>query len=204
MPGERHATCGASLWRDRSQVARQSPEMPMNSFDRMQRNDEWNAGARGVIHRLAVSPDHNYFGHHGGPAGDAAVLEVESVDCVAGRGLRGDRFFDFKPDYKGQITFFALETYDALAAALGCAAGNPLAVRRNVFTRGIDVLALVGREFELQGVRFRGAEECRPCHWMDEAVAPGAHEWLKGRGGLRARILSDGVLRRGEAVLRVV
>ncbi len=156
------------------------------------------------IRHLAISPGHNYFGHHGVPAGEEPIVEVESVECVAGRGLRGDRFFDFKPDYKGQITFFALETFESLAAALACAEARPIAVRRNVFTRGVDLLALVGREFELQGVRFRGSEECRPCEWMDGAVAPGAHEWLKGRGGLRARILSDGVLRRGEAVLRVL
>jgi hypothetical protein len=30
---------------------------------------------------------------------------------------------------------------------------------------------------------------------MDRAVAPGAEEFLRGRGGLRARILTDGVLR---------
>jgi hypothetical protein len=34
---------------------------------------------------------------------------------------------------------------------------------------------------------------------MDNAVAPGAEEWLKGRGGLRCRVLSDGVLRREAA-----
>jgi hypothetical protein len=30
---------------------------------------------------------------------------------------------------------------------------------------------------------------------MDEAIGPGAHDWLKGRGGLRCRILSDGWLK---------
>jgi hypothetical protein len=29
---------------------------------------------------------------------------------------------------------------------------------------------------------------------MERAIAPGAHEFLKGRGGLRAKILSDGEL----------
>src|SRR5207249_8843571 len=47
----------------------------------------------------------------------------------------------------------------------------------------------------VQGVRFHGMEECRPCYWMDQAIAPGAHEFLKGRGGLRAKILCDGQLR---------
>ncbi|MBK8477230.1 MAG: molybdenum cofactor biosysynthesis protein [Opitutaceae bacterium] len=155
------------------------------------------------IERLMLSPGHNYFGHKGGPAGVEPINEVDAVSCVAGRGLRGDRFFDYKEDYKGQITFFALETFEALVATLGAAEREPVVLRRNVFTSGVDVLALVGREFELQGVRFSGAEECRPCEWMDQAVAPGAFEWLKGRGGLRARILSDGVLKRGEGVLHV-
>lgn len=156
------------------------------------------------IERLALSPAHNYFGHYGGPAGDAPIVEVDEVECLAGRGLRGDRFLDHKPDYKGQITLFALETWDALLAAVGGPGDRPFAVRRNVFTRGVDLLALVGREFELQGVRFEGAEECRPCSWMDEAVAPGAEAWLRGRGGLRARIRSDGWLRRGDGAFRVL
>lgn len=148
-----------------------------------------------AIEHLCLSPQHNYFGHHGGPAGAAPVVEVPAIECVAARGIRGDRFFDYKPDYKGQITFFALETFEELCAALGVAGVAPLAVRRNVFTRGVDLTALIGREFELQGVRFLGTEECRPCYWMDQAVAPGAEAWLCGRGGLRARILSDGRLR---------
>ncbi len=152
---------------------------------------------------LVISPGHNYFGHHGQPAGTNDPIEVDTIECVAGRGIRDDRFFDFKPDYKGQITFFAMETFAALAEAVGAPDARATAVRRNVFVRGIDLPDLIGREFELQGVRFRGSEECRPCEWMDEAVAPGAFEWLKGRGGLRARILSDGSITLGKGVLRV-
>jgi len=36
---------------------------------------------------------------------------------------------------------------------------------------------------------------------MDSAFASGAQEFLKGRGGLRARILSDGSLRSTARVL---
>jgi MOSC domain-containing protein YiiM len=119
---------------------------------------------------------------------------VERVECVTGRGLRGDRFFDYKPDYKGQITFFSGETFTALCRELALAGVEPALLRRNVITEGADLGALIGAEFELQGIRFVGTEECRPCHWMNQAVAPGAEAWLKGRGGLRARILSDGWL----------
>ena len=38
---------------------------------------------------------------------------------------------------------------------------------------------------------------------MEQAVAPGAEEWLRGNGGLRARILSDGPLAVGAASLVV-
>ena len=158
---------------------------------------------RAQIARIALSAGHNYFGHHGQPAGEWPLQEVAEAECVAGRGLRGDRFFDYKPEYKGQITFFALETFAELVAALGCTGGQPVALRRNVFTLGADLPTLIGREFALQGVRFLGTEECRPCAWMDQAVAPGTEAWLRGRGGLRARILSDGILRRGEGWLHV-
>ena len=147
---------------------------------------------------LFLSPGHNFFGHHGQPAGQHPLVGVEQVECVAGRGLRGDRFFDHRPDYKGQITFFALEVVEALQRELGLAAARPELTRRNVFTRGADLNTLVGAEFELQGVRFAGTEECRPCHWMNDAFGDERVEgWLKGRGGLRARILTDGILRCG-------
>lgn len=148
------------------------------------------------IEYLYISPGHNFFGRHGRGADDHPIVAVDEVECVAGSGLRGDRFFDYKPAYPGQITFFAMEVFEGLCEALGVEAVPPSAVRRNAFTRGIDLNELIGKEFEVQGIRFAGVEECRPCYWMDEAVAPGAEDWLKGRGGLRARILGDGLLSR--------
>lgn len=148
------------------------------------------------IEHLYLSPGHNYFGHHGLPPDEHAMIEVDKVECVAGRGLRGDRFFDYKPDYKGQITFFAGELYDELSAFLDTWDRAPSVFRRNIITRDIDLNTLIGVEFELQGVRFLGTAECSPCHWMNQAFAPGAEDALKGRGGLRAKILSDGFLRR--------
>ena len=123
------------------------------------------------------------------------MIEVPSIECVAGRGIRGDRYFDFKDDYKGQITFFSLEVFDKLCDAVHMQGIPPSAVRRNIFTRDVDLNALIGQDFEVQGVRFRGTEESRPCDWMNRAIGPGAREFLKGRGGLRAKILTDGVLR---------
>lgn len=152
------------------------------------------------IRQLFISPGHNYFGHHEKPPGDHPILEVDEVECVAGRGLRGDRFFDFKEDYKGQITFFAMEVLDRMQSELNLSAVTPAATRRNVITQGVDLNTLIGQEFEIQGVRFAGAEECRPCYWMNSALRhEEAEAWLKGNGGLRARILTAGTLRRDKA-----
>ncbi|MBK9140799.1 MAG: molybdenum cofactor biosysynthesis protein [Verrucomicrobia bacterium] len=148
------------------------------------------------IEHLFISPGHNFFGHHGQPAGEHPIAAVEQIECVAGRGIRGDRFFDHKEDYKGQITFFAMEALEALRRELNLPNAQPQATRRNVFVRGADLNRLIGREFKIQGVRFAGVEECRPCDWMDQALGPGARAWLQGRGGLRCRILTSGVLRR--------
>jgi MOSC domain-containing protein YiiM len=147
------------------------------------------------IRGLFISPGHNFFGHHGQPAGSHPTVEVAKIECVAGRGIQGDRFFDFKENYKGQVTFFSQETFDALCAELKLSGKSPGASRRNVIVEGLDLNALVGHEFEIQGVKFRGTAECAPCHWMDEAFAPGAEHFLQNRGGLRAQILTNGILR---------
>lgn len=148
------------------------------------------------ICQLCISPGHNYVGHHGQLPGEHPILTVAQLECVAGRGIRGDRYFDHRPNYKGQITFFAIEVIAALQAGLGLAEVRPEFTRRNVFTQGADLNALVNVEFEIQGVRFAGTEECRPCYWMNNAFRDERVEaWLRGRGGLRARILSDGRLR---------
>lgn len=147
------------------------------------------------IRRLFISPGHNFLGHHGRPPGAYPVVSVQEVRCVAGRGLENDRFFDYKEDYKGQVTFFAWETYEQMCRRFGVRDKGPDVFRRNVITEGLELNALIGTEFEVQGVRFLGTQESAPCHWMNTAFADGAEAALKGHGGLRAKILSDGVLR---------
>lgn len=148
------------------------------------------------VEHLFISPGHNFFGHHGQSAGQNLIVAVEQIECVAGRGIRGDRFFDYKENYKGQITFFSMEVFDALRNELRLPDAQPQATRRNAFVRGGDLQSLIGREFDLQGVRFAGIEESKPCHWMNSALGSGAEQWLQGRAGLRCRILTNGLLKR--------
>ncbi len=156
-----------------------------------------------AIRHLFISPGHNFFGRHQRPAGNFPTLDVPMVRCRAGWGLEGDRFYGYRPDYKGQVTFFAWETVLAAREEFSLPALSPGPFRRNVVTEGIELNDLIGRRFKLGGVELEGTGESRPCHWMNHAVAPGAEDWLRGRGGLRARILTDGALRVGAVEFEV-
>jgi MOSC domain-containing protein YiiM len=154
-----------------------------------------------LIRQIFISPGHNFVGHHGQPPGDFPLVEVPNVECVAGHGLRGDRYFDFREDYKGQVTFFSAEVFEKLCAHFRIKDKPPGVLRRNVIVSGVDLLSLIGREFEIQGVRFRGTQHCAPCEWMNVAFAPGAEQFLKDNAGLRAKILTDGTITVGDAQL---
>ena len=144
---------------------------------------------------IYIGPEHNYVGHHGQPPGLSPTVRCTEVECVAGKGIKGDRYFGWKDDYKGQVTFFAEETWERLCQQMEVTDKDAGVFRRNVITRGVDLNTLIGKEFEVQGVRFLGTQEAAPCHWMNEAFGPGAEAALQGYGGLRAKILTDGILR---------
>jgi MOSC domain-containing protein YiiM len=159
--------------------------------------------SRVIIHHLYISPGHNFFGRHGQPSGEHATLNVEMVKCRTGYGLEGDRFYGYRANYKGQVTFFDWATYEAAKQHFDQPSLSASAFRRNVVIEGVDLNALVGATFSIGGVQFAGTEESRPCYWMNGVVAPGAENWLRGRGGLRARVLSDGELKIGEQELTI-
>jgi MOSC domain-containing protein YiiM len=153
------------------------------------------------IRQIFISPAHNYFGHHGRAPDSHPLLEVARIDCVAGHGIRGDRFFDYRANYKGQITFFSFEVFEKLVQNFGLTTKSPGVLRRNVIVSGIDLNKLIGEEFAIQGVCLRGTGHCAPCYWLDQAFAPGTEDFLEGNGGLRAKILTDGSIAVGEAQL---
>ncbi|MSU34194.1 MAG: molybdenum cofactor biosysynthesis protein [Pedosphaera sp.] len=144
-----------------------------------------------LVLSLSRSSAHNFTGHHGRAAGCQPVDLVSTCECIAGRGIRGDRFFDCPGDVVRQITFFASGVLAGMQADGRWPAVSFGATRRNVLVEAADLGFLIGQEFEIQGIQFRGHEECRPCYWMDQAIGPGAEKWLRGRGGLRAQILNS-------------
>ena len=131
-------------------------------------------------------------------------LSRASVRAVPGRGLEGDRYFDGtgtfsphpqRPDF--EVTLIQREHVEAFASLCGVPF-TPREARRNLVTAGIDLNALVGREFRVGSVLFRGVRLCEPCNYLAKQTSPEVLRGLLHKGGLRAQILSDGVIRVGD------
>jgi MOSC domain-containing protein YiiM len=142
--------------------------------------------------------------------GGAPLAAVDEIRAVAGQGLEGDRYFlkqgtfTDNPNTAGrQVTLIEAEAIEALERDYGVKIGH-LDSRRNILTRGVPLSHLVGKEFAVGGVRMRGVRLAEPCNHMASLVSEEQKDTirlgLKHRGGLRADILNDGVIRVGDAV----
>lgn len=158
-----------------------------------------------TIHHIFISPGHNYFGRPKDGPGGHQTLDMDQVEAAAGQGLVGDRYFGVAAHYDAQITFVSWEVFSALQTEFGRADWSPVLMRRNVVIEGVPLNQLIGLPFTLDfgdhTVEFLGAKHCAPCAWMDAALQPGAQKFLRGRGGLRARIVTSGLITRGPAIL---
>jgi len=153
---------------------------------------------------LLISSGHDFFGRHGKGREDHGIEEREQLELVAGSGIVGDRFFDYKPDYKGQMTFFDFATYEEVREKFDLPDLEPSAFRRNVVIKGVSLPDLIGKRFKIGELEFTGSEESKPCYWMDQACAPGTEEFLRGNGGLRCRIATGGTLVKGPQTLTIL
>ncbi len=131
---------------------------------------------------------------------------VDAVQVKRGRGIVGDRFCgrQDKPSALN-ITLIEAEAIAAVNAALGLdiALQGP---RRNLVTRGIRLNELVGRIFMIGDIRLQGMELCDPCIVLGRNLASTGHgrevliRAFHQRGGLRAALLDDGIIRQGSCI----
>jgi len=156
------------------------------------------------IVQLLASPIHRYEGRPAdGPLSPAGPELHNSVAVRAGLGIVGDRFFGRPAHLRASVTVMAAESLEGVQQALGLE--RPVAAegaRRNILLRGVNVDALPGARFSIDGIEFAAHRPARPCAWMDVALAPGAFRALRGRGGVRCEPLTSGTLTLGPAILR--
>ncbi len=136
----------------------------------------------------------------------SSMANASEVRAVPGHGLEGDRYFTGvgtfsphpqKPDF--EITFIEKEKIDAFVQKSGLPFTAAHA-RRNIVTEGVDLNALVGREFQVGEVRIRGIRLCEPCNYLAKTSFPETLKGLVHQGGLRAQILSEGHIRLGDTI----
>ncbi len=154
----------------------------------MPRRPEAPVGA-GVVERLAVAST----------AGDPARI-MESARALAGHGLEGDRHVTGKGTFPSGMPGSALTLIEAEVCESFDPPLEPSEHRRNVVTRGIDLNALVGREFTIGEVPCRGMRLCEPCTVAQRYAGRPVLRALVHRGGLRADILRDGTISVGDPV----
>jgi MOSC domain-containing protein YiiM len=142
---------------------------------------------------------------HLAPVAGARMERVDAVRAVAGRGLEGDRYFLRTGTYSRkngsdrEITLIETEALEALERDYGIAI-DPAESRRNVSTRDVALNHLVGRTFRVGEATVRGLRLCEPCGHMERLCGKRVRPGLVHRGGLRAEILTGGVIRVGDPI----
>jgi len=151
---------------------------------------------------------------HVAPEAGVPMRTVSEARAVPGRGLEGDRYFtgrghySDKPSYGGrEVTLIEIESVEALDGGVLNAEGERLGikltaadVRRNIATTGVPLNHLVDRVFRVGEVRMRGRRLCEPCRYLESLTRSGVMGGLIHRGGLRAQILDEGMIRAGDVV----
>jgi MOSC domain-containing protein YiiM len=136
---------------------------------------------------------------------------IGAATALPGRGLAGDRYaakagtFTPRSDrMRGyDVTLIEAEVLERVTLSDGSHLTQAES-RRNLVTSGIDLNALVGREFTIGSVRVMGQRLCEPCVHLQRLTKPGVVAGLVHQGGLRADILTDGEIHLGDTITVIV
>ena len=143
---------------------------------------------------------------HIAPAASEPTVSVEQAHAVPGKGLEGDRYFKREGTYSDrhgpdrEVTLIEIETIQALERDYKYEL-SPGDARRNIVTRNVPLNHLVGREFQVGEVTLRGIRLNEPCNHLAGLTDDKVKQGLVHRGGLRAQVLTEGVIRAGDEVL---
>lgn len=132
------------------------------------------------------------------PGRDVGMREVDTSEALTGKGLIGDRYAGGSG--KRGITLIQAEHLPVIATLAGNAALAPEVLRRNLVVNGIPLIALKDRRFRIGDVVLQGTGPCDPCSRMEAALGAGGFNAMRGMGGICARIIEGGTIRRGDAV----
>ncbi len=137
------------------------------------------------------------------------MVSINEAHAVPGQGIEGDRYFlgtgHFSPHHSPshELTLIEDETIAALNEEYPDLHLEPRDARRNVVTRGVPLNHLVGHLFQVGEVRLRGIRLCQPCLHIAQLTHHNVLSGLINRGGLRAQIVHEGIIRIGDSIVDV-
>jgi len=137
-----------------------------------------------------------------GPDESGPIQEVEAVEAIADKGLKGDRYFDDgnEPhDPTLEVTLFSAEGLEAARVESGLDI-TPEEMRRNLMTEGVTLSDLLGRRFSAGEVVFEGLEQNPPCAHLQQLAGKPLLKPMIEHGGIRARIVQGGTIRAGDEI----
>lgn len=136
------------------------------------------------------------------PVEGGSTVARDHVQAVAGRGLEGDRYFHANAgdhDPADEITLIESEGLRRAQTEHGVELG-PGEHRRNVVVDHIDLLELVGRKIRMGEVEVEVLHDNPPCRYLRDLTGKPVVTALRGKGGVRGRIVTGGIIRVGDSV----
>lgn len=131
---------------------------------------------------------------------------VEQIEVVAHKGILGNpRKFAAISHRTGQpgkrqVSLIEREQISEHAVTLRLQSIPPGAVRSNIETIGIDLIALVGREVRIGTARLFFYEARTPCEKMDR-ICVGLRSLMENsKQGVLAQVVQDGIIRVGDTI----
>jgi MOSC domain-containing protein YiiM len=136
--------------------------------------------------------------------GSAAMERVEEVRTIEGCGIEGDRYCEgtgFWSRYGDvcEVTLIESEDLDYIQNELGISVKNG-EHRRNIITSGIRLGDLRRKRFRIGESVLEYDRSRPPCKHVQDLSEPGMTRALKGRGGICARVVEEGVIRALDAI----
>lgn len=134
------------------------------------------------------------------PGSRQPVQAVTETVARQGTGLDGDRYRG-TPESKRQVTLIQYEHLLAVASFLGQETIDPALVRRNVVVKGLSLHALKDKRFRLGEALLEYTGECHPCSRMEELLGHGGYNAMRSHGGITCRVLEEGRIAVGDALV---
>ena len=128
------------------------------------------------------------------------IEQVNNVEVIAGKGIKGDRYYHDYNEAKKQITLIESENIDYYNKKFSTNFSY-LDFRRNLITKNIQLNELVGKKLSIGQIDIQVHDLCRPCNYLQEILGKDniIKEFLR-RGGLRCEILISGNIKVGDEI----